>query len=135
MEIHHRDGATRRRVVDRAKVEIGELFGREQREAAATGGADGKVVGKIVVRGNTGGCADPQADDGFALAEGEGVLRRNRGEVGGNIDGAKIDRGGIRAAFVGVEPAEDVCQLAARLAEIHGHVVTIEQAAVLAGLT
>ena len=53
-------------IVERADVEVGELVGREQGEAAAADRAAGEIVGKIVVRGDPRAGADPDTLDRLA---------------------------------------------------------------------
>jgi hypothetical protein len=68
------DGLAGRREVDRADVQVLQLLRREQGEAAAAGRHHGDVVRHVVVRGDAGAVADPDAGQRVAAAKVEVVL-------------------------------------------------------------
>jgi hypothetical protein len=126
-EINHADRTARGRVVDGAKVEVGELIGREQGEAPPPGHTAGQIVGKVIVGGNARARADPQADDGGARAQIERVFRLHPIEMARHVDGAQVDQRGIGGGLVVIKPGENIAQPPARHAEIHAHVGVVKQ--------
>ena len=95
-EIDHGDWAPGWGDVDRAKIEIGELVGREQSEAATPHGAAGQIIGKVVMRRDAAGIADPQGCQRDARTHRHGVYVGQSVEKLLHIDGAEIDGGGLR---------------------------------------
>src|SRR3546814_4877956 len=73
-----------RRQLERAGIEVGELIGREQGEAAAAGDATGDILHQVVMRRDADAVADPDAWRGAgqqaeAVRRGEGRKQlRNR---------------------------------------------------------
>src|SRR3546814_7451561 len=116
-DLAHR--AAGRRVVDRPQIEVPELVRRKQGETPTPRGAARQIVGKIIVRGDLGARADPDAPERIAIAQLDRIrfvepVKMRRNVDRGEIDGARL------ALFLGlVDTAEDVGELARADPEIH----------------
>ena len=103
IEIDRGNHLSRWRQVERTGIEIGDLIGREQREAPMPDQRDGDVVRHVVMRGCSGPIADPDADqrrvlDQLRIAEGQRGLRAEARQILIDIGGADID--GLRIGIV-----------------------------------
>ena len=134
MEIDHADRASRRRIVERTEIEIGELIGREERETAAPDRAASKIVGEVVVRCDPRPRADPDTLDQFAIAEIDVVRLVQAFEIGLYVDRRQIDGRCVTALLVRVDAREDVVQARAPSAEVHPHRLIVKQTLAAAGL-
>ena len=132
-EIDHADRAPGRRIVDRTEVKIGELIGREQREAPVPDRAASQVVGKVVVRGDVGGIADPDVGQRIAFAQGHPIGRAQSIEELFDIDRAEVNRRRIIASFGGIEPSKDLVERVLPGAEIDLHRRIVKQPPGLSG--
>ena len=62
-EVHQTDRLSGGREIERPHVQVGDLLGRKQREAAMARDDTGEVVRQIVMRGDACAIADPDAGE------------------------------------------------------------------------
>ena len=91
-EIDQADRLAGRREVEWTDVEVLQLFGREQREAATPRDDAGDVVRQIVMGGDARAIAEPDAHERLAIAECEIVLGAKARQAGVDRRRADIDR-------------------------------------------
>mmetsp|Transcript_10001 Transcript_10001/g.40585 ORF Transcript_10001/g.40585 Transcript_10001/m.40585 type:complete len:550 (-) Transcript_10001:734-2383(-) len=127
VEVHQADRLAGGGRVQRAEVEVGQLLGREDGEAPPAGGDDGEVVRQVVVRGNAGAVAEPQADEGVARAEAQAVGIEEAGQHG-------LDRGGADVERRWLGRAGDAQQAGEHLVERGGVAVEVEAAEAVVGV-
>jgi hypothetical protein len=129
-EVDQADGLAGRVEVERADVQVRQLLRREQREAAAAGRHHRQVVRQVVVGGDAGLVADPDAGQRVAGAEVDVVVAAQAGQDG--VDGGRADVDGGRARIVAValHLVEHGVQARARRVVIEaGQVLVVEEAA------
>ena len=126
-QVDHAHRPSRRSVIERPDIKVGELVGGEQSEAAAPDRAAGKVVRKIVMRRNPCAGADPDAFDRLAYAKVNVVGLVQTVEIILHIDRREIDGGCVAAPFIGLDPREDFRKVSAAGAEVHRQRFAVEQ--------
>lgn len=134
MEIDHANRATGGGVVDRAQIQVAELFAREQREAAMADRNDRQIVGHVVMRGDARACPHPDAGERLAGSQVDMVGGVQAVEEMVDVDRGEIDRRCIGMARERGHAREDFRQLRVERAEVHPHRVVIEQPSVDARL-
>jgi hypothetical protein len=129
-EVDQADGLAGRVEVERADVQVGQLVGREQGEAAPAGGHHGQVVRQVVVGGDAGLVADPDAGQRVASAEVDVVLAAQAGQHGVDGGRADVDGGRARILAVALHLVEHGVQARVRRVVIEaGQVLVVEEAA------
>jgi hypothetical protein len=92
VEVDQADRLAGRREVQRADVQVRQLLGREQREAAPARRHAGEVVRRVVVGGDARAVADPDRWPALAVAQVDVVLGAEARQAGVDRGGADIDR-------------------------------------------
>ncbi len=93
VEIDEADRLPGRREIDRADVEVRELVGRKQREAAVAGADAGDVLGDVVVRGNARAVADPDSHGRLDAVQFQAVGRPDSRQAVSQRHRAHVDDG------------------------------------------
>jgi hypothetical protein len=124
------DGLAGRVEIERADVQVGQLFRREQREAALAHGDDGHVVGQVVVGGDARAVADPDAGQRGASAERDIVVGTQAGQRRVDRRRAHVQGAGPRLRALAREFVQYLRQARARRLVVEaGHVGVVEEAA------
>ncbi len=127
VEIDHADRAARRRVVDRAEIEVAELTAWEEREAPLPDRADRQIMRDVIMCGNPRARADPDAGQQFALAQIDMVRLVQPVEIALHIDRGEIDGRRVRLARKFGNAGEDFGKPRLHHPEVHRHRIVVEQ--------
>ena len=130
VQVHQADWLACWREVERPNVQVLQLVWREQGEAAAAGGGAGQVVRQVVMGGDAGLVADPDAHERVARPKVERIFFAVAGQRGLHRGGADVDRGRGRVAAVARQFIEHVVEACAYGREVKAaQILVVEEAA------
>ena len=134
-EVDQADGLAGRGEVDRADVQVGQLGLREQREAAVAGGDHGQVVRQVVMGGDAGAVADPDAGQRVASTEVDVVVLAQAGQGGVDRGRADVDGAGALHPALHLQLVQHAVQARPHRHVVEaGEVLVVEEAAADLGL-